>query len=202
MTPLLLLLSGAPYLIRSIRNSNSQEFLEQYRLQLDSLNEAQVALINSPKSLFNPSDTVSKPKTVRKSDDLIKIDFAEADSIVLQIVPGIGTGLSGRIIKYREQLGGFHSQSQLGEIYGLKPETIEEIWNYFEFSPAISRRILINSVEMEELSAHPYISYGESKVLIAYRNQHGKFESIEDLKKIKIFKPEWVVKISPYISFD
>jgi len=56
--------------------------------------------------------------------------------VLLQIVPGIGVGLGGRIIKYRERLGGFHSIHQLAEIYGLKPETIEEIWNYFDFSPA------------------------------------------------------------------
>jgi competence protein ComEA len=55
---------------------------------------------------------------------------------------------------------------------------------------------------LDELAAHPYISYGEAKVLVAFRTQHGKFISSDDLLKIKIFKTEWVQKIKPYLSFE
>jgi DNA uptake protein ComE-like DNA-binding protein len=43
--------------------------------------------------------------------------------------------------------------------------------------------------------------YGEAKVLIAFRKQHGAFRSEEDLLKISIFKKEWISKISPYLDF-
>jgi DNA uptake protein ComE-like DNA-binding protein len=202
LTPLLLIVAASPYLIESFRKENRNDFLKKYQSQLDSLESLDINLQRSPNPLFNPADTASKPAFAKKTENLIKIDFVEADSVLLQIVPGIGVGLGGRIIKYRERLGGFHSIHQLAEIYGLKPETIEEIWNYFDFSPAITRRIPINSAEIEEISAHPYISYSEAKVLIAYRKQHGNYSTIADLKKIKIFKPEWIDKIEPYLSFD
>ena len=76
------------------------------------------------------------------------------------------------------------------------------IWEYFEFSPLIFRKIQINSAEIEEISSHPYFSYGEAKVIVAFRKQHGKYSGKEDLLKIKIFKPEWVEKVAPYLDFN
>jgi len=202
LTPFLLIFAFSPYLLSAIKNKDTQLFLTNYQAKLDSLALLEVKAIESPLPLFNPADTAKMNSSTKKTANLVKIDFTEADSILLQIVPGIGAALGGRIIKYREQLGGFHSPNQLSEIYGLKPETIEEIWNYFEFSPKITRKIPINLAELDELSKHPYISYGEAKVLIAYRNQHGNYSSGTDLKQIKIFKSEWIDKISPYLSFE
>jgi competence protein ComEA len=202
LTPLLLLVAATPYFIESFQKETRDDFLKNYQSQLDSLESLNLNLQRSPNPLFNPADTVTKTALAKKTENLIKMDFVDADSVVLQIVPGIGVGLGGRIIKYRERLGGFHSVNQFSEIYGLKPETIQEIWNYFDFTPTITKRISINSAEIEEVSSHPYISYSEAKVLIAYRKQHGSYTSIADLKKIKIFKSEWIDKIEPYLSFD
>ncbi|MEP0714218.1 MAG: helix-hairpin-helix domain-containing protein, partial [Algoriphagus sp.] len=135
-------------------------------------------------------------------ENLNRIAFAEADSILLQIVPGIGQSTASRIVKFRENLGGLHSKSQLSEVYGLKPETIDAIWEYFDFSPNIFRRLKINEVDVDDLAKHPYFTYAEAKVLVAYRKQHGDFESPDDIKQIKIFKAEWVNKISPYLDFQ
>jgi DNA uptake protein ComE-like DNA-binding protein len=38
--------------------------------------------------------------------------------------------------------------------------------------------------------------------VLAYRLQHGPYANVEDLLKIKIFKPEWVEKIAPYLRFE
>ena len=116
-------------------------------------------------------------------------------------MPGIGPGTAGRIIKYREQLGGFHSKAQLSEVYGMKEETISALWDFFEFDGSVFKKLQLNVASLEELSAHPYISYGEAKVLVAYRQQHGNFDSSDDLLKIKIFKDEWVQKLKPYLEF-
>jgi competence protein ComEA len=202
LTPLLFLVAASPYFIEFFQKKNRDDFLKNYQSQLDSLGSLNLNLQRSPNPLFNSADTVSKTALSKKTENLIKMDFVDADSVVLQIVPGIGIGLGGRIIKYRDRLGGFHSVNQFSEIYGLKPETIQEIWNYFVFTPSITKRISINSAEIDEVSAHPYISYSEAKVLIAYRKQHGNYLSITDLKKIKIFKPEWIDKIEPYLRFD
>ncbi|MBC6368818.1 helix-hairpin-helix domain-containing protein [Algoriphagus sp. AK58] len=201
LVPVLLILGVSPDLIRFVKNQNSEKIYLNYLAKVDSLERKGLALAASPLPTFNPQDTVRKFQGQRVSERINRINFSEADSITLQIVPGIGPSTASRIVKYRENLGGFRSQSQLKEVYGLKEETIEAIWEYFEFDPSIFRKIQINQLDPQELAKHPYISFQEAKVLVAYRKQHGKFDSPSDLLQIKIFKQEWVDKIGPYLEF-
>lgn len=201
LLPFLGLLVIGPTFIRQIKASNSQGFHEKFIFQIDSMEKAGVILVKSPGPLFNPQDTVKKSALDKQLENIQRIPFSEVDSIVLQIVPGIGPGSAGRIIKYRENLGGFHSIYQLSEVYGMKPETIELMWEFFEFNPFIFRKIKLNQITIEEISSHPYVTYGEAKVIVAYRNQHGNFRAVEDLLKIRIFKEEWIKKLAPYLDF-
>lgn len=200
LLPFLGLLVVAPIVIRQIKASNSLDFHEKFIFQIDSMEKAGLVLIKSPGPLFNPQDTVKKSALEKQLDNIQRISFSEVDSVILQIVPGIGPGSAGRIIKYREDLGGFFSIQQLGEVYGMKPETIELMWQFFEFNPHIFRKIKLNQSTVEEISSHPYVTYGEAKVIVAYRNQHGSFQSVDDLLKIRIFKEEWIRKLKPYLD--
>ncbi|KEO74843.1 ComEA family DNA-binding protein [Anditalea andensis] len=148
-------------------------------------------------------DTLPDKKAYKRpsSPTLAKIPFSEADSIVLQIVPGIGGVMAGRIIKFRDNVGGLHQKSQLLDVYGVEEELVEKIFDHFTFEPGISRKININTSVLTDLSQHPYISYAQAKVIVAYRDQHGPFLNSDDLLKIKIFTPEWVNNIAPYLSF-
>lgn len=202
MIPIFLLLGILPSVIGFFKNQRAEQVFESYRSKLDSMEMVGINLVSSPLPTFNPADTIKSSRNQKQIESLNRIPFSEADSITLQIVPGIGQATAGRIIKYRENLGGFNSKAQLLEVYGVKEETANGVWEFFEFDPGIFRKIKINSVDLQELASHPYISYGEAKVLIAFRNQHGLFNSAEDLLKVKIFKAEWVEKIEPYLDFD
>lgn len=202
LLPFLGLLVVAPIILRQIKAAKSQDFHEKFIIQIDSMERAGLVLVKSPGPLFNPQDTVKKSSLEKQLDNIQRISFTDADSIVLQIVPGIGPGSAGRIVKYREDLGGFHSTNQLSEVYGMKPETIELMWEFFEFNPLIFRKIKLNHGTIEEIAAHPYVTYGEAKVIVAYRNQHGAYQSLEDLLKIKIFKEEWIRKLAPYLDLS
>lgn len=200
LLPFLGLLIIVPSIIRQFKTTYSQDFHEQFLNQIDSMEKAGLVLVKSPGPLFNPQDTVKKSALGKQLENIQRISFSEADSIILQIVPGIGPGTAGRIIKYRENLGGFHSTSQLSEVFGMKPETIELMWEFFDFTPEIFRKINLNQGTIEEISAHPYVTYGEAKVIVAYRNQHGVYQSVDDLLKIRIFKEEWIRKLAPYLD--
>lgn len=202
LIPFLVLFGLLPSTISFFKNQKAENTYLSYQARLDSLERTGIKLATSPLPTFNPQDTVKVSRNQKQLDNINQIPFSEADSITLQIVPGIGQATAGRIIKYRENLGGFHSKSQLNEVFGVKEETAVAVWDFFEFSPNIFRKIKINSAELPDLSSHPYISYGEAKVLIAFRNQHGRFNAAEDLLKVKIFKVEWVEKIKPYLDFD
>jgi competence protein ComEA len=202
LIPFLILLGLVPNAIGYFKNLRAETTFLQYQNRLDSLREAGIFLEISPLPTFNPQDTAKSKRNQKQIDNLNRISFAEVDSITLQIVPGIGQATAGRIIKYRENLGGFHSRSQLQEVYGMKEETVSAVWDFFDFEAIIFRKINLNVATLEELAAHPYISYGEAKVLLAFRNQHGNFNSAEDLMKVKIFKVEWIEKIRPYLNFE
>lgn len=202
LIPVLCLVALVPTAIRHSKSTKSAAFHVHYKEILDSLEKSGFVLTGSPYPIFNPQDTAVTKSVQKQFESLNRISFSEADSVTLQIVPGIGPNLAGRIIKYRESIGGFNELGQLLEVYGVKAETADLIWEYFEFEPSVFRKIKINQISQEQLSRHPYIGYSKGKVLTAYRLQHGRFDSAADLLKIKIFKAEWVQKISPYIDYD
>jgi DNA uptake protein ComE-like DNA-binding protein len=195
-------LVGASQVLAWAKDRNAEKLYQHYLNQVDSLERAGVQLLSSPLPTFNPEDTLRRSHSAKVSDRIKRLPFSEADSVVLQIVPGIGALTAGRIIKHRENLGGYIQIDQLHEVFGLKPETIPVIWEYFDFDRVAPRRIEINTVPVEELAKHPYISYQEAKVLVAYRLQHGPYLQLDDLLKVKIFKADWVNKIGPYLDFE
>jgi len=148
-------------------------------------------------------DTVPARKAYRQpvAPSMTKIPFSEADSITLQIVPGIGSGIAGRIIKFRENLGGLHSKNQLLDIYGIEEELVDRIFEYFIFQPGTPKQLDINSLTIAQLAQHPYITFAQAKVIVAFRDQHGPYQKPDDLLKIKIFTQEWLDKLEPYLDF-
>jgi competence protein ComEA len=156
-----------------------------------------------------PADRLTNKteENTRKEIATIKVierfDVNLADTTQLVRIYGIGTKLSQRIIKYRNQLGGFISLDQLKEVYGLDTVVIKELkQNIFiaeNFQPA---KISINSATEKELAAHPYIKYPLAKAIATYRFQHGNFTAIEDLKKIAHVNETFYDKIKPYLSLN
>lgn len=62
------------------------------------------------------------------------IDVNLADSLELQLLPGIGPVLAQRIIDYRHIHGPFRSVEELDKIYGIGPKTVQKVRHYLVFS--------------------------------------------------------------------
>jgi DNA uptake protein ComE-like DNA-binding protein len=202
LIPFLLALVAASQVLAWAKNQKASAIYRQYLHEVDSLEQAGFQLLVSPLPTFNVQDTITRSHSTKVAERIQRLPFSQTDSVLLQIVPGIGALTAGRIIKHREKLGGFIQIAQLNEVYGLKPEVIPLIWDYFDFDTVTIRMLSINRAPVEELSSHPYISYQEAKVIVAYRLQHGGYQKATDLLGIKIFKSDWVEKISPYLSFE
>jgi competence ComEA-like helix-hairpin-helix protein len=63
-------------------------------------------------------------------------------------------------------------------------------------------KININTAGLEQLKKHPYIKFNKAKLLIAFREQHGKYHTADELKNSKAFTDEDVKKIAPYLIFE
>ncbi|MGZ8551999.1 MAG: helix-hairpin-helix domain-containing protein [Chitinophagaceae bacterium] len=128
------------------------------------------------------------------------ININTADTSGFISLQGIGSKLAGRIINFRDKLGGFYSVDQVKETFGLPDSTFQKIKQYLTLENISIKKININAATADELKAHPYIRYNLANPIIAYRDQHGSFSSIEDLKKIMIITDDIYKKISPYLS--
>lgn len=128
-------------------------------------------------------------------------DLNAADTVMLKKVNGIGTKLSKRIIRYREALGGFVSVEQLHEVYRLDSAVIIRLKKIAYIDPDFRpRKINLNTAGRSELTVHPYLSHKAAGVIVAYRFQHGKFSSIEDLGKITPLDSVSIRKLKPYLE--
>lgn len=157
---------------------------------------AQLEKVPSERSPSSAAGAVAK-------SPLLRLDINMADSLELQQVKGVGPVLSGRIVRFREKLGGFVSLEQLYEVWGLDSVVVERLQTQAyvqeDFKPAI---IKINSASREELALHPYINPSQARLLHAYRQQHGPFKSPDELAKIHTLDSEFVKKVAPYIRLD
>lgn len=135
-----------------------------------------------------------------KIEHLIEINSADTDA--LKSLPGIASKLALRIINFRDKLGGFYSLDQLNQVYGLRPETIALIIPRLKIDSTLIKTIDINSIDEKSLSQHPYCGFKHSHTLINYRNQHGKFETCDDLKSIITFTNENIRQFCHYLRFN
>lgn len=133
-----------------------------------------------------------------------KIDLNAATIVQLSKVNGIGEKLSERIINYRGKfVGGFISDVQLRDIYGLSPEVIERILN--EFTVKTPRQIVtfnLNAVTRDQLVTVQHIDYELAYEIIEQRTLREGFKSFEELTKVKGFPVNKIEIIKLYLTLE
>lgn len=133
-----------------------------------------------------------------------KIDLNKATSEQLQKVNGIGVALADRIIKYRGKfVGGFISDIQLQDIYGLSPEVIERIKNDFTVkTPRPIQKINLNTATKEQLVTIQHIDYEVAHYIIEQRTLREGFKSLDELTKVKAFPIGKIDIIKLYLTLE
>jgi DNA uptake protein ComE-like DNA-binding protein len=129
------------------------------------------------------------------------IELNSADSLSLLNVRGIGPAFASRIIRLRDRLGGFYTKEQLKEVYGIDSLKYSQIQDKFSINSGLIKKIYLNVAGFDQFKKHPYLTYKQMNAIIQYRQQHGNFQSIDDLKKVAILNKEIIRKIEPYFEF-
>jgi len=126
------------------------------------------------------------------------MDVNAADSAAWEKLPGIGPVLAGRIVRFRNRLGGFYSIEQVGETYGLPDSTFQRIYPCLgmDTPPAL---LEINTASEAELRIHPYLGFRLARMLVAFRTQHGPFSIPEDLFKLPLMDTITYQRLKPYL---
>jgi competence ComEA-like helix-hairpin-helix protein len=123
----------------------------------------------------------------------------KADSIQWESLPGIGPALAHRIVAYREKLGGFVSVDQLTEVWNLPDSVFQKIKNRLK-SDDFYKKMDINSCGKTEFGRHPYFGFRLAKIIVNYREQHGLFQTLEDIQKIALIDKIQFERMRPYIT--
>ncbi len=134
-----------------------------------------------------------------KFDRLTVIDPNTADTLTLRRIPGIGRWTAHRIVELRDKLGGFHSVSQLLEARHFPAETLE--WFAIDTATVAIRKINLNEASFQQLNAHPYISYEQTKELLGHIRLYGRIADHDALRQTGIFTAEETERLQPYLEF-
>jgi DNA uptake protein ComE-like DNA-binding protein len=129
------------------------------------------------------------------------MELNTADTSILQQLKGVGSATAGRIARYRNQLGGFYSMKQLGEVKGLYPETLARLQSMLQIDPSKINRINANNASLEKLRAHPYLSFYQAKVIVELRKARKGIRSIDELADFKEFTADDLERLKWYLVF-
>ena len=132
----------------------------------------------------------------------LSVDINSADTSAFISLPGIGSKLAARIVTFRDKLGGFYSIEQVGETFGLPDSTFQKIKANLALKNNAVKKININTATTDELKSHPYLKWNIANTVVAYRNEHGAFSTIEDIKKIMIITDDVYKKVAPYLEIQ
>jgi competence ComEA-like helix-hairpin-helix protein len=138
-------------------------------------------------------------KTTQKKQVQLDLNLATAEQ--LQKVNGVGPKLSERIIRYRQKFDiGFANMVELKAVYGLSDEIIENIKKRFAIPyPRPITQINLNTANQEDLVKIPFIDYELAYSIIETRMLKERYNTIEELTKIKDFPLQKIDIISLYL---
>lgn len=147
-----------------------------------------------------PSNFFKTPyeRTERK---IAVVDVNTSDTSAFIALSGIGSKLAQRIVNFRDKLGGFYTVDQIGETYGLPDSTFQKLKPYLQVHGAL-KKLNLNAATKDDLKTHPYIRWNLANAIVEYRNQHGSFKKLEELKNIMLIDDATYNKITPYLTIE
>jgi len=156
--------------------------------------------------ILEPFIEIKSPEKKSFSNDhheeISKVDINTATEEQLMQIKGIGNYFAKNIIKYRSQLGGYYSKEQLLEIPKMDSEKYEIISPYLEVNMNAIHKINVNTATFDQLKQHSYIGYNIALSLINYREKHGSYKNISDIKKSALITDKNYPKISCYLCTE
>ncbi len=169
-----------------------------YVSKLDSLDKISIykgSNYGSGRGFAFPAKNYSNSSSSYVSRPIVRFNLNTASIDQLTSVSGIGPVLADRILKYRTQLGGFYSQNQLYEVYGLDSTVVKQTFKHLEGVLEPSIRYKVNVEEFKVLLKHPYLEYKDVQVIFNNR-------PIGSKEMLCRLLPGTCQKVAPYLLYD
>jgi len=130
----------------------------------------------------------------------VMVELNSADSATLLSLTGIGPSYAGRIIKYRDRLGGFYMKEQLMEIKGMDSIRFNQFKDQITIDSALIRKLDLNTVAFKDLLKHPYFEYYLVKAIFQKKDEIKRFDSVGQIRSVSVMYEELFDKIEPYLE--
>lgn len=177
----------------------SQEEFDQLSAELFKEPEKSAAILAEEKKVVTTRKKYKKP--IKSSDDRFpKIKLNSLNFEDWKKLRGIGDVFGNRIVKYNKLLGGFYSNNQIQEVYGIDSTLFLQICHQIEISSVPYRKLDINKATLEEMKKHPYLSGPKSKGIVQFRTEKGRFETIDELVENHLLTDFEYSRIKNYIT--
>ncbi len=149
------------------------------------------------------------------SENIVDINIASRET--LQELPGIGRRYSTKIIEYRKKHGSFEKFSQLTEIPGIGPRMLSKFKGKIKIGKTIygqnqeartnakapgKELININTASRGTLRDLPGLGPVTSQNIVEYREMHGYFAHIDEIRNVVGIGPVLTRKISSLITTE
>jgi competence protein ComEA len=158
-----------------------------------------------------------------------QIELNTATQAELMLLPGVGEQMAKRIIKVREEKGGFQKIEDLRKVPGLGPVTLERLRSWVVISAnqgppvkmdsvlpltvepskrptakpnkaaSLTEPIEVNTASREQLTQIPGIGPKLSQNIIDQRTQK-PFQTIADLRRVPGIGVKTLEKIKPFVT--
>jgi competence protein ComEA len=149
--------------------------------------------IQLPDSLTASKEKYFEPDHKSTNTQKVNINIASVDD--LDKLPLIGEGRATAIISYRDRLGGFMLIDQLLELKCIPDSVFLSIKGRIYTDGKIYNSLNINADSL----FHPYLPKSFAKMIVSYRQQHGNYQRIEDLRILPLYDDKIMRKIAPYL---
>ena len=127
------------------------------------------------------------------------VELNTADSNQLEQLKGIGAFYAKSIIKLRNSLGGFIHKDQLLELWKFDEEKLKSIQENITIDVSKVKKKNINTFASKDLK-HPYLSWNQVNAIVNYRNKHGNYKAVDEIKNTDVIDEETYRKIVAYLT--
>lgn len=157
-------------------------------------------------------DTAAVERAEKAQRDTV-IDLNSADTAALCLIRGIGPYSAVRILRYRQELGGYVSPEQLRELAdmpwdraaeedGRRPIPLDSILPHLTATADSVKPLAVNRLSAERLMRHPYLSFEQARDIYELRRERIRLRGPEDLRAVPSLTDSDRVRIAPYLSFE
>ncbi|WP_459685948.1 ComEA family DNA-binding protein [Viscerimonas tarda] len=147
-----------------------------------------------------PESKKTASSASKKLSDGETIELNGSGIATVKRIPGIGDKYAQRIVEYHNQLGGFVSVDQLIEIEGITSARLKKMLPYIQLRKK-PKQLKINSLTLQQLSKHPYISDKQAQSIVESR-QSKAIKTLEDLQQTPEFTPRDIDRLAGYLLFE